>query len=426
MTVHRVTNDVQLRSALTAAAAGDTVLLAAGSYGQLAIANRNFSAAVSIKAELPGSVFVDGLDIRNSSQLSFAGLSIGHALGLTEYYYSPMIRIDSSASIKFAGVSVHGSLDGDPANDGRGISVTNVTGLTIEGSTFSNLNTGIVAYSSERVIVTKNVFETIQADGIDSAGNVGVVINGNVFRDFKPAAGDHPDAIQFFNTGQARGQSNITIEDNIIAQGSGAAIQGIYLGNPGSFGYANVLIRNNFVYIDNAYNGILLYGVQGGTLLNNTTISNPSDSKVNWIAVNESSGITLGNNLSDQLNIVSTTLVEQFNNQKTSQYGSFANTFTGGLDFGDLSRLTVPTVGYQAQRPAGEAPVAGILANALSDLMSGTTSQSLFSAPEHSAAVVSGHGEAGPGGGTSSYDVAVFPVASSALGVMPWDHFSIA
>lgn len=349
MTSYYVANANQLNTAISRAVGGDSIVLAPGRYGSVDIANKMLSSVVSIKAASSG-VFLTGISVKNSANLSFSGLDVGRSLTPGEREYTTLSRVADSKNISFDRTSFHGSPDGTPSNDGRGLTVINTSGFSVKNSTFRELSDGLIVYTSDQVTIQSNRFDTIKADGIDSAGNSNVLIDGNQFANFKPAADTHGDAIQFFNSGQARGQSNIVISNNVIMEGSGAPIQGIYLGNPGAYGYFNVTLANNLVYMNGGYNGILAYGVTGLRLSGNSVLSNPSDKKVDWISLNDSRNIELTNNVADWIQLPNSTNVTQSGNIDLYKLPQMRSLFADLFAPDSHTDLVIPGHGYQAQR----------------------------------------------------------------------------
>jgi Ca2+-binding RTX toxin-like protein len=305
MTTFNVSNATELKTAIASAVGGDRIVLADANYGKVYITNRAYSSTVSIEAASSGA-HLDGLFVSGSKNLNIVGLDIGRALGATEPTYTQLSSISNSTNIKLDGVHVHGSVDGNPANDGVGLTVTSVTGLEIVNSRFEDLYRGIVLQKCNTATVANNEITMIRSDGIISAANNNLLIEGNHIGEFHPSLGDHADAIQFWNTGQTQGQSNITIKNNEIFQTyfsgvEGTGIQGIFMSDPLTYGYKNVLIENNLLYSNDAYNGIFVNGATDVQVLGNTVLSKSSDSKTFWIKVQDSSHVALQDNVTDKV-----------------------------------------------------------------------------------------------------------------------------
>ncbi|GAO38655.1 hypothetical protein SCH01S_17_00090 [Sphingomonas changbaiensis NBRC 104936] len=306
MTIFNVSNSTQLQSALGSATGGDTIVLADGDYGKVNVYTRNYASTVTIEAATPGGAHLDGLFVANATNISFAGLDVGRALGATEPDYTQLSSVSNSSNITMSHITVHGSLDNDPANDGMGMMVRNVAGFSISDSTFGDLYRGIVLQNNTNATVQNNTIKTIRSDGIISIANDGITIAGNHIGEFHPKLGDHADAIQFWNTGQTKGQTDITVKDNVIYQSyfSGidqTGVQGIFMSDPLSYGYKNVLIQNNLLYSNDAYNGIFVNGATGAQIIGNTVLSHSSDSKLFWIDVLNSDQVSLQDNLTDRI-----------------------------------------------------------------------------------------------------------------------------
>jgi hypothetical protein len=303
MTTFNVSNNSQLQSALTSARGGDTIVLAAGNYGQGYITNRDYGSTVTIKSATLHKAHFDYLQVNGSSNLRFEGLDVGHTLTGTENQNTHYARVTNSDYIKMVGIAFHGSLDNNPANDGIGLNVTGSNHFQLMGSSFRELYRGAFLQQDSDVTVASNSFQMIRTDGLDFGAVNGAVVDKNTFTNFHPAAGDHADAIQFWLTSQPYGSSNITLTNNVIMQGSGTGLQGIFMSDPMSYGYKNVLIQNNLVYGNDQYHGIYLNGVHGAQVIGNTMLSASNDSKRMWIELYNGSNFTLKDNLADSIEV---------------------------------------------------------------------------------------------------------------------------
>lgn len=305
MTTFNVTNNTQLQSALTSARGGDTIVLAAGNYGKSYISNRDYSSTVTIKSATPLKAHFDYLQVSGSSNLRLEGLDVGHKLSATESQSTHYARVTNSDHIKMVGMAFHGSLDNNPANDGIGLNVTGTTHFQLTGSSFRDLYRGAFIQQASDVTVASNSFQMIRTDGLNFGAVNGAVIDKNTFTNFHPAVGDHADAIQFWLVNQPYGSSNISITNNVIMQGTGTGVQGIFMSDPMSYGYKNVLIQNNLVYGNDQYHGIYLNGVNGAQVIGNTLLSASNDSKRMWINLYKGSNFVVKDNLADSIEVKS-------------------------------------------------------------------------------------------------------------------------
>ena len=238
-----------LWSAVKAALPGDTIYLAPGAYTAMSMAGMNPAGMVTITSLDPSHpAVVAGLTLTNSSNLTFSNIELTPkaqgAYGIT---------LGGDSNIRFDHLNIHASatVDGNAVliRDSRNVSVTN--------SDIHNIGTGISYINSDTVMLSGNTLHNIQSDGIHGGGTSNITITGNTFTDFSPKAGDHPDAIQFWTSGTTTSAHDITITNNIITRGAGAAVQGIFLGNEKMLEYKNVTITGNAV-VGGLYNGIFV------------------------------------------------------------------------------------------------------------------------------------------------------------------------
>lgn len=301
MAILNASNATQLQAALVKAVGGDSILLAGGNYGTVSISGRKYAANVTIQSATSwNAAHFDGLNVAGSRNISFSGLDLGRPLQTWEPRgHTALNTVVDSGNIKIANSRFHGSLDGDPTNDGDGIHARNTTGFVLTGNTFEDLYRGSFVHRSSDTLVSNNVFKNMRVDGATFAAMSGVTIDGNTFRDYKPAPGDHADGIQFWTVNETRGSQNITIKNNVVWQGTGTGTQGIFMGDERGYGYHNVRIENNLVYSNDQYNGITVAGGNTVYMIGNTVLSSSLDSKQNWLRLENTQNILLKDNVSD-------------------------------------------------------------------------------------------------------------------------------
>lgn len=302
MSIVSIANQAQLNAALSKAVGGETFVLAPGNYGAVSFNGRNFSSQVTIQSQSPGLAKMTEIKVLDSSNIALKGLDVGRAMTPAEQDFGKMVSVYSSRNITLDSVSLHGSLDNNPKNDGWGLYVTDSSGFNISNSNLTELSRGMVIQRSSGVTVAANHFSNMRSDGSNFAAVDTVTIKDNHFTNFHPVAGDHPDAIQFWTTGQTKGSANITITGNQIIQGSGAALQGIFMRDEvGTLPFKNVKIDNNLIYGSDAWHGISVYHGQTVAVTNNTVVSRSDDNPVYWIRVEHSSGAVIQKNVVDQV-----------------------------------------------------------------------------------------------------------------------------
>ena len=389
MAIFNVSNATQLQSALASAVGGDKILLAAGDYGNVSINNRNYSSNVTVQVQsFQNPAHFDGLFIQNSKNLTFSGLDIGRDLNAGEPEYTQLNWIRSSSNIKLSGVTIHGSMDNNPQNDGVGIVLTEVTGFNINNSKFTELYRGVAVQQSANVTIQSTEFKTIRSDGIVNAAVDGVYYDNNTFSDFRPVIPDHADFIQFWNTGQTRGSNNITIKNNVMMQPEfsgieGTGVQGIFISDPLAYGYKNILIQNNLVYSNGAYNGITVNGGTGVQILDNTVISQSTDDKQFWIRLQATDKVRVEGNIADNITQLSGVtglyMANNINFTVTPAMRALVPNLNAPTSAADL---LVQEAGYEIRGALALSPVSSAVATSLGSLIGGHSSgAALASAP---------------------------------------------
>lgn len=308
MSVITVSNTTDLLNAIRNARGGETILLTPGNYGvledgrvTLKLLNTSFSSNVTIASADPANkAHVDHLRLWNMSNVTFRDLDFGHGLEWSWANFQSQITVEHSHGIKFDGIRVHGSLDGNPTNDRNGISVLNSTGVSVTGSEFLELNRALLMGSTSNIDVSGNNFHDLRLGGVHFADAQHVRITGNSFKDFFPIGDDHPDAIQFWEAGTSRANSDILISDNVILQGRGRSLQGIFLGDDiDSLVYTDVRITNNLIYID-GWEAIAVEGRSRNVLIDdNTAVSRSDDQYAARILVQQMENGVVRDNVTD-------------------------------------------------------------------------------------------------------------------------------
>lgn len=289
----------ELQAALARARGGEHFRLAAGEYGRLDLNKRRFAQPVIIQGpDGSARAHFDSVRILESAGLRLQGVEIGTNQPAADGAYA---RIQESEQIELAAVHVHGSRDGNPRNDGLGVHVDHSSDITISGSDLEEVQTGVMIRRGDRVRVIGNHIHTIRSDGVMAAASEQLEISGNYISDFLPDPQDHADGIQLQNVGVNRGTTGVTIADNVIMQGAGEGVQGIWISDGEPLRHRDLTITNNLIYINRMYNGIGLNDVENARVVGNTVVSEPGDEMTAWIRVNNATGVLLERNISDRL-----------------------------------------------------------------------------------------------------------------------------
>ena len=302
MSVINVSTTEGLTKALGVAQSGDTISLAAGTYSGLAFKSVNFAGNVTIQSQdIAHEAVLKSFNISNSSGLTFRNLEFSNAKETGLYTWT----VTDSKNIAFDHLNVHGTLDGNPQNDVEGIGIARSTNVSITNTEFHELYRSVAVSVSNGINISGNTFHDIARSGIYGADDSNVTISKNIFTDFFPKAGDHMDAIAFYNTATGGVSKNIVISENLIFRGSGFQTQGIYLRDQtGKSPYENLQITNNTI-IGEGYNGIGVGEVQKGLVVSgNTVLSYDTKDQISWIDVRNSTGAVVNNNTASLVGVV--------------------------------------------------------------------------------------------------------------------------
>ncbi len=340
-----VSSAAELRRAVEEAEDGAVILLAPGRYPQVALGNVRKAGSVTIaSADRSRPASIGRLMIRNSSGLVVrdvelaadasavpvrqaenrddegdAGGSDGNRPGqgarpagrslATRFPF----MVAESERITFDRLYVHGPLDNlDAAHRISAMMLRASKQITVSNSRFVGLWHGIAMLDLDGGVIRNNEFSNIRTDGVRGGDVSNLQIVGNIFTDFRPVKGDHPDGIQLWSTPKRVPMRNIVIRDNMVVRGKGNPTQGIFLrdvknGRP----FQNVDIRDNLV-MGGLYNGIAVNGVDGGRIEDNEIINYP-DRKHSWLRVDNSQGVGVRRNRASRFLITRSTAEESEN-----------------------------------------------------------------------------------------------------------------
>lgn len=350
MTTTTVSDLTQLRTALAAAAPGDTILLQGGNYGTLELRDLRFAGQVTIaSASATTPAHFDNLTVRASENIRFVGVDVGRALAAGEPNYASYATVVDSKSIAFEGSTFRGNMDGNLNNDGIGLGVTNSSFVTVTGSTFTELFRGGTFTFSADLNIAQNTFKNLAVSGNTFAQVTRLVLDGNYYGGWGAYDGyNHPDAVQFMTAGTNAASTDIVIKNNVILQGGAATFQGIFVNDEtGKMPYKNVLIQNNLVYTDQ-YNGISVLGGENVTIVGNSVLSQTGDSVANRIWMLNVNGGYVHNNIADAYiwdNVTATRGTNYEIGLNNAGSLAFPNLNAGAA--ASVADLIVPLIGFQ-------------------------------------------------------------------------------
>jgi parallel beta-helix repeat protein len=296
MTTVTVNSSAGLSTALASAQAGETILLAPGTYSGLGIDGINPTGTVTIESQNSSQQAVlTNFSMANSSNLTFQNLELS-TVNSTDPYYA--FRVGSCSNIQFNSLNVQGVLGADAAtvsNSNCAFLIASCSNVSVTNSTFQYVQIGMFEENNNGIVISGNTFSHLAVDGIDNAGSSNVQILNNYFTDtLANTIGGHPDCIQFWTDGTTSSAENITISGNTYVRGTGIASQGIFIGDDvGNLPFINLSITNNTIS-GGDYQGIAVVGAKNLTMSGNT-LTGYTD-QPSWIEVESINGGTLTNN----------------------------------------------------------------------------------------------------------------------------------
>ncbi len=286
----------ELLSTLAKATGGETILLAAGDYGELNLYDGaqsfvKFASEVTIKSADPEDPAVfSNMRLNGVENLSFDSVKFDYtAEDGAAGYYKPFLVSQSSGikitNCEFDGDNASGVSDVDDGfGTGYGLVVNTSSNIVVEDNEIHGFMRGAVFNSVTDLDVSGNDVYDLRSDGFDFSEVTNVLIEGNNIHDFRRSveSTDHPDMIQFFTAGTDTPSTNITITGNILNSGSGDYTQTIFMRNEevdnGRAGtemfYKNITITNNIIYNAQTH-GITVGETDGVVISNNTVLQNP-------------------------------------------------------------------------------------------------------------------------------------------------------
>lgn len=268
MTVHTVSSTAQFHAAMKLVRPGDEVRLTSGTYNGLQIQNLTLASTVTVTSADPDHpAVVTGLLVKNSTNLTFRSVEFSVAANAMN-----TVQVYGSHHVAFDQVEVHGPAGLGAATKASPFMIRNSQSVTVERSEFHDLWHAVSLLDTSRVTIRNNSFHDIRTDGVRGGGNSNLLIEGNLFTDFHPAKGDHPDAIQLWSTNQAVAAHDIVIRGNLVVRGDGEPVQGVFIRDTfDMLPFERVKVENNTI-LGGAYNGLTIDGVVGGSVTGNTVL----------------------------------------------------------------------------------------------------------------------------------------------------------
>lgn len=201
---------------------------------------------------------------------------------------------------------------GGNLGQGIGLRANDAEDITVKNCEFKDGYQGPSFVRGKRIAVLNNNIHDVGENGITVAGCVGLTIRGNFIHDITPVNGAHPDAIQTWTNRDGAGVfypvNDVLIEDNVILQGSGGGMQGIFHRSRANALATtpledtmchNWVVRRNLVYGFAYTNAIYLNeGARNVSITDNLVLS-PLDAVQGWIYAKGCEGLEVAKNVSN-------------------------------------------------------------------------------------------------------------------------------
>ncbi|WP_171189064.1 right-handed parallel beta-helix repeat-containing protein [Ruegeria sp. HKCCC2117] len=335
-----VSSAAELNQALSQATGGETILLAAGDYGDLSLNGTQFASTVTIKSADPNApASFSTVKLNQASNITFDSINFDYSYSNGDYYFQRPFSVDYSSNITFTNSVFDGDYSGG-AGTGVGLGIKSSDNVSVTNSEFKSWWKGVIATNSDGVDVVSTNIHSIRSDGLvfDNVDNI--LVAQNYFHDFgaMPGASDHRDMIQV-QRANGSGSDNITIRDNIFDMGNGDHTQTIWMGGDGkdtsdpNVMHHNVLIQGNTIY-NGHFHGISIDGANGLTITQNSVLHLDVASLTGGIeipVINVTSGsknVTIDYNIASQVRGYTGQSDWNVSNNALIQPGEYAQNFT--------------------------------------------------------------------------------------------------
>lgn len=279
-----ITTRADLIRALSRARGGETLILADGAYGDLAIGGAAYASVVTVRARNPagarfGTVALTG----GTRNIALDGVQLDGELSISD---ASAITVRRSVLRAFN-------------------AVTDARDITFVGNDIGGSLHGLFIEDTRGFVVANNRFHRIGSDHLRVVGNSsGGLIEGNAMLDMVPVRFSdgstlHSDAIQMFGR-NGFNPHGITIRGNLIwddPQTGDAGLwgQGIFLADPQGRGYRDLLIERNLITVGTPNSIFVALGTENVVIRDNTLIPWPDGGAVIRLAGENPGVVVVGN-----------------------------------------------------------------------------------------------------------------------------------
>lgn len=310
-----VSSIAELAKATANVPGGTTIRLLPGTYPAATIKRDKGGAPIVItSADTKDPARIGGLNVRDSSGLTFTNVVfLGDSAAIQGRF---PLQLLNSSNIRIENSRFSGPASGYDPKIIAAAMIRASNNIVITGCRFERFWHGLSMLEVKQMEVSRNEFSQMRTDGIRGGGVDQILIAENVLSGYEPAPGDHPDGIQLWSTNQKEPGRNIVIRDNLVARGTGAPTQGVFVRDThAKLPFENVEIKGNLV-IGSLYNGIAIDGVRGARIIANEVIAYPD--RKSWIRVERGLAVEMSDNAAMTYVIRTGSQVVESRNQVTS------------------------------------------------------------------------------------------------------------
>lgn len=285
MATARVSSASELKAALAAAKAGDTILVESGNYGWVVLKDLKFNDYVTIKsADGNGGAVFQHLGLNNTSHIRLDSLTVEFGATTPALHHLKAIEVRKTDHLQVVNSEIIGHAGTQDWKDvPRGIQVWDgSTNIELSGNHFHHFGRAVVMLGTRDVVINDNRVDYIHSDGFFFQNSSHVLIENNLLTDFFRTGSVHADYIQF-DAGKGKPDHDVIIRGNVMLQGNGNGdVQGIF-GDASDFDeihkstFKNFVVENN-IYFDTGINGFHFWSGENMTVRNNTVLMDPATS----------------------------------------------------------------------------------------------------------------------------------------------------
>lgn len=293
-TVFTVSSAEQLEQVMASIEGPAKVLLEPGQYSIAIISNVAANGDVEVTSVDPDRpALLAGLYLRNVSGVNFSNLAL--SLHVQDPRFANyLLSVGSSHNLKISDLTLRGFNDRVDPEIRNAAFLRNSHDIDFARNSFAYFRHGLSLLDVDNLTVRYNEFSHLQTDAIRGGGVNNAVFANNLMTEFRPAEGDHPDAIQLWTARQTEPNRNIVIRDNLVFKGDGGYVQGFFVQDTHhKLPVENLEISGNLL-VGTLYHGIAVDGVTGGLIADNEVLHDPE--QMSWINVNYGDRVVMRNN----------------------------------------------------------------------------------------------------------------------------------